>query len=130
MDKPRNLFFPVEERTVLGPERDADLGKTQKVLALVKRGSGVSRERFVAEYEAGALRALLRSPDAPLRCAQNIVKPESSESPYDCVTMLWYRSDRGVPAQLAGWCPDAARTVVLRVVEYETPLHELGKESP
>ena len=129
MDKPRNVFFGVEERSVLGPPRDEPLGETRKILALVRRRPGVSRRRFLAEYESGALRALVESGDPPLRCTQNVVLPAETEAPYDCATLLWYRSDRGVPVRLRGWSPDAARVVVLSVAEFETPSHELGKES-
>ena len=126
MDKPRNTFFAVEERPVLGPEPAS--GEALKVLALAKRRPGAGRERFLADWDA-ALRELLGGPRAPLACTRNDALPGEEEPAYDCAAALWYDPASGLPAGLADWRPDAERLVLVRVSECETPPEKLGPEA-
>ncbi len=125
MDRDSITSIPATERVLSGPERDADLGPTRKVVAFLRRPDGSEASGFARDLERGPLARLLEQAP-PLRCTWNeALRLPGAEPPFDCVAMLWYPSGDELPGALGHWEPAAGRFVLVGVHEDETPREEL-----
>ncbi len=125
MDRSSITSIPVSERVVSGPDRNADVGATRKVVAFLRRPEGVDPDTFVQDLERGPLARLLETAP-PVRCTVNqALALPGPEPPFDCVAMLWYAAGQALPEAVRGWRPAAGSFVLLGVHEDETPRERL-----
>jgi uncharacterized protein (TIGR02118 family) len=84
-----------------------------KVIALIKRKPGLSREDFRRHYEEVHAPLILKHSAGLKKYVRNhIIVPAGTEEPeFDCITELWYDSMEDYKASIAVWRTEAGQVI-------------------
>ncbi|RLC94052.1 MAG: EthD family reductase [Chloroflexi bacterium] len=84
-----------------------------KVIALIARKPGLSREEFRRHYEEVHAPLVLRTLPGIRRYVRNhVIGAPLSEGPgFDCITEVWYDSMQDYKASMAVWGQEAGRPI-------------------
>ncbi len=107
MDSSKPLSFLVEERasSIDGPA-------AVKAIALLKMKPGHSRDAFITHYENVHAPLIIEHSIGISRYVRNYVVPMGDEeSPFDCVTEIWYRDQQSYEQSMAARLSDTGKII-------------------